>query len=99
MRRICSKYDHCLNRQIPTRAEEKSERGLAGNEHSGEPPCPDRDFTASVCELSLCESRSCSVLTVCSAPVVREKVSARVLLLRVGLATLRLLLYTYVCTA
>ena len=38
----------------------------------------------------LCESRSCSVLTVCSAPVVREKVSARVLLLRVGLATLRL---------
>ena len=45
------------------------------------------------------ESRSCSVLTVCSTPVVREEVSARVPLLRVGLATLRLSLYTYVCTA
>ena len=42
------------------------------------------------CGVGLCESRSRSVLTVCSAPVVREKVSARVLLLRVGLATLRL---------
>ena len=41
-------------------------------------------------------SRSCFVLTVCSAPVGREEVSAQVLLLRVGL---RLSLYTYVCTA
>ena len=39
------------------------------------------------------------MLTVCGALVGREEVSAQVLLLRVGLATLRLLLYTYVCTA
>jgi hypothetical protein len=38
------------------------------------------------------------VLTMCGAPVGREEVRARVIPLRVGLATLRLLLYTYVCT-
>ena len=32
---------------------------------------------------------SCSVLTVCDAPAGREKVRAQVILLRVGLATLR----------
>ena len=40
-----------------------------------------------------------ALFTVCGAPVGREKVSAQVILLRVGLATLRLSLYTYVCTA
>ena len=45
------------------------------------------------------ESRSCSVLTVCGAPVGREEVGTRVLLSRVGLATMRLLLYSYVCKA
>ena len=47
----------------------------------------------------LCESRSCSVLTVCGAPVGREDISAQLLLLGVGLATLGLSLYTCVCTA
>ena len=49
----------------------------------------------------LCESRSCSVLTMCGAPVAavgREEVRARVIPLRVSLATLKLLLYIYVCT-
>ena len=36
---------------------------------------------------------------VCGAPVGREEVGARVLLSRVGLATLRLFLYSYVCKA
>jgi hypothetical protein len=35
----------------------------------------------------------------CGVPVGREEIGARVLLLRVGLATLRLSLYTWVCTA
>ena len=39
---------------------------------------------------TLCESRLCSVLTVCGAPVGREEVSAQVIL-RVGLATLCIL--------
>lgn len=47
----------------------------------------------------LCESRSCSVLTACGAPVGREEVSARAVLLRIGLAALRLSLYTYGCTS
>ena len=44
-----------------------------------------------------CESRS-SVLTMCGALVGGEEVGARVVLLRVGLATLRILLYSEVCT-
>jgi hypothetical protein len=44
--------------------------------------------------IDLCESRSCSVLTVCGAPVGREEASTRVLLLWELLS-----LYAYVCTA
>jgi hypothetical protein len=51
--------------------------------HAGETSAEGRRAVVS----SLCESRSCSVLTVSGAPVGREEVDAWVILLEVGLAT------------
>jgi hypothetical protein len=53
-------------------------------------PSPHHGCVPNGSSVYLCESRSCSVLTVCGAPVGREKVSTQVMLLRVGLATLGL---------
>ena len=53
-------------------------------------PSPHHGCVPNGSSVYLCESRSCSVLTVCGTPVGREKVSVQVMLLRVGLATLGL---------
>jgi hypothetical protein len=50
-------------------------------------------------KLRVFASHERSLCSQCGAPVGREEVGARVLLSRVGLATMRLFLYSYVCKA